>query len=177
MKLIVGLGNPGVKYHKTWHNMGFLALDEMARVFDFEKFKKNEKFKAEISEGRIGEEKIILAKPMTYMNKSGEAVQALKSFYKLTTDDIIIVHDDIDSELGKIKTVTNSGSGGHNGIKSIIEMLGTKDFTRIKLGVKTDKREKMEASDYVLGRFGIFNRGKVKEVIEKAVLAMKAALK
>ena len=152
MKLIIGLGNPGKTYADTWHNLGFLALEKLCQINSFEKFKKETKLMAEICAGKIGREKIILAKPRTFMNKSGESVLAIMNYFKISVEDLIVIHDDIDLPLGKIRIASDSSAGGHNGIKSIIESLGTKNFVRIKIGVKTDKLAKIEAADYVLGR-------------------------
>lgn len=168
MKLVVGLGNPGKEYLKTWHNIGFLALDNIANSFDFEKFKIERKFQAEITTGKIGEEKIILAKPQTYMNNSGTAVGALVKYYKIKPEDIIVIHDDIDLPLSRIKIAKDSSAGGHNGIKSIIQHLKTQDFIRIRIGVATPKKEKIGSADYVLTKIGLLQSSKVKEAIKKA---------
>lgn len=150
MKLIVGLGNPGENYRNTWHNLGFLALGEIRDVNGFTPFKNNKQLKAELSEGKIGREKIILAKPQTFMNNSGESVSALMKYFKIKISDIIVIHDDIDLALGKIRIAKDSSSGGHNGIKSIISHLGTKDFLRIKIGCRTVQTEIIGTLDYVL---------------------------
>jgi peptidyl-tRNA hydrolase, PTH1 family len=150
MKLIIGLGNPEKQYERTWHNLGFLAIEETLKEFNFSAFKKKSKFQAEISEGEIGGHKIILAKPLTYMNNSGLAVSALAGFFKIKLENIIIIQDDLDLNFGRIKIVKNSGDGGHNGIKSIISQLSSKEFIRIKLGIKTDRLEFIDPADYVL---------------------------
>ncbi len=150
MKLIIGLGNPGDKYRQTWHNLGWLALDEIRQSREFPAFKSDKKLQAEISEGKIGREKIILAKPRTFMNNSGQAVSALVKYYKIKMEDIVVIHDDVDLPLEKIRVVKNSSSGGHNGIKSIIDYLDTKDFVRIKIGCRTDKTDIIGTVDYVL---------------------------
>lgn len=154
MKLVIGLGNPGEKYQNTWHNLGFGALEEIRRENDFSVFKNDKKLKAEISIGKIGREKIFLARPQTYMNNSGEAVSALLKYYKIKIDDLLVIHDDVDLPLAKIRIARDSSSGGHNGIKSIIDHLGTKDFIRIKLGCRTDKTDAVGTMDYVLKRIG-----------------------
>ena len=112
MKLIIGLGNPGLQYKKTWHNLGFLALDEIADSFDFEKFKLNKKLQAQTAAGKIGQEKVILAKPQTQMNNSGLAVAAILKYYKINPADLIVIHDDIDLPLGKIRITADSSAGG-----------------------------------------------------------------
>ncbi len=153
MKLIVGIGNPGQQYQKTRHNLGFLILEKLKAVLDFENFQVNKKYKALISQGKFGNQKIILAKPLTYVNESGQSVLALAKFYKIKPKDIIIVRDDIDLAIGKIKEKKNSGSGGHKGIESIINYLKSKDFTQIKIGVREPILEKMDPSDFVLKKF------------------------
>ena len=168
MKLIIGLGNPGKDYADTWHNLGFMALDKFQKFHSFGKFKKEAKLLSEISVGQTGKEKIILAKPLTFMNNSGQAVALLGHYFKITAKDIIVIQDDLDLALGKIRLAGNSSAGGHNGIKSIIETLHTKEFIRIKIGVKTDKLEKMDAADYVLENIGSKNKKVIGEVLEKS---------
>lgn len=172
MKLIVGLGNPGKKYNRTWHNIGFLAIDDIADTFNFDNFKSENKFKAEIATGQIGNNKIMLAKPQTYMNNSGESVGAIAKYYKIKPEDIIIIHDDIDLPLERMKIASESSAGGHNGIKSIIQHLKTKSFLRIKIGVATPKKEKMDSANYVLSKVGLLQSGKIKEIIKKTTSAV-----
>ncbi|NCN07079.1 aminoacyl-tRNA hydrolase [Candidatus Falkowbacteria bacterium] len=172
MKLVIGLGNPGKEYLKTWHNIGFLALDNIADVFNFEKFKADKKFKAEITTGHIGDEKIILVKPLTFMNNSGSAVLTIAKYYKLNPEDIIVIHDDIDLPLGRLKIIKNSSAGGHNGIKSIIQYLKTQDFIRIKIGITTPKKEKIGSANYVMTKIGLLQSSKAKEVIKKVTSAI-----
>ena len=143
--VVIGLGNPGKKYEATWHNLGFLVLDGLTGG----KFKKSAKFQAEVSV-----EKNILAKPLTFMNNSGIAVNSLMKFYKIPPTDLIVVHDDLDLPLGKIRIVSESSAGGHNGVASIIQQIGTKKFVRIKIGIKTARLEKMDPADYVLEKIG-----------------------
>src|SRR3989344_5979346 len=176
MKLIVGLGNPGEKYAKTWHNIGFAAIDHLADGFKFSDFKDTKKFQAEIATGQIGDKKIILAKPLTYMNESGQAVGLLVNYYKLSREDIIIIHDDIDLPVGRIKLVKNSSAGGHNGIKSIIQHLKTQDFIRIRIGIATPKKNKMDSADYVLTKIGLLHSHKTKEIIKKTASAVEEAV-
>jgi peptidyl-tRNA hydrolase, PTH1 family len=165
-KLIVGLGNPGSKYKKTWHNMGFLVLDDLKNKLNFPEFKSHKKFQAEISEGNVNDLKVILAKPTTFMNNSGTSVSALAKFYKIDHGDVIVVHDDIDMELGKTRTANDSSAGGHNGIKSIIQYLNTQEFTRVKLGVRTDLIKKIGAENYVLKKYNLFQASEVKQMTQ-----------
>lgn len=135
MKLIIGLGNPGKKYEMTRHNAGFLYADFLRQELGFPSFVLDKKMSAEISSGKINNEKILIVKPQTFMNLSGEAVLKLLQFYKLSHSDIIVIHDDLDIALGKFKVAVSSRSAGHNGVQSIIDVLGTKNFRRIRLGI------------------------------------------
>lgn len=150
MKLIVGLGNPGKQYQNTWHNIGFATLEKLSEQFGFSDFKKSVKFKAEITKGEVAGETIILVKPQTFMNNSGLSVAAIANFYKIKPIDIIVIQDDLDLAAGKLRLAKDSSAGGHNGIKSIIEQLGTKDFMRVKVGIKTELLTKVDPADYVL---------------------------
>lgn len=150
MKLIVGLGNPGREYERTRHNVGFDILDEFASKNGFNQFK--EKYQGLITEKTINGEKIILLKPQTYMNLSGNSVIQVAKFYKVDpATELVIVYDDMDLPLGKIRVKINGSAGGHNGIKSIISHLGA-DFTRVKCGIGKAKN-KDENINFVLGRF------------------------
>lgn len=141
MFIIIGLGNPGKEHQSTPHNAGFMALDEFASKNGFPEFALNKKSNSLVSEGAFNGQKTVLAKPQTFMNNSGSAVRSLY------TKHIVVVHDDIDLPLGTIKVSTNRGSAGHKGVESIIQALGTKNFTRIRIGVQpsTGKPEKTEA--------------------------------
>lgn len=139
MKLIVGLGNPGEKYEKTRHNAGFMLLNYLANEWDFPEFSMEKNFKARVSEKGTGNEKIILAKPETFMNLSGESVRAITDFYKISPENIIIAHDDLDLGIGKFKISKDSSSAGHNGAESVIRHLGTQNFKRIRMGVEKEK--------------------------------------
>jgi len=176
MKLIVGLGNPGNKYSQTWHNLGFAAVDELRALLDLPAFKKSAKFQADISEGDYGGEKIILAKPLTFMNNSGDSVQVISAFYKIKPADLIVIQDDIDLALGKMRLAIGSSAGGHNGIKSIIEKLGGKNFNRIKIGIKTSQLELMDAADYVLAKPAKEYKRQAQEQIKNAAVAAKDIL-
>lgn len=150
MKLIVGLGNPGMQYAATRHNIGFEAIDAIADTYKIP-MKKN-KFKAVIGDGTIEGEKVILMKPETYMNLSGEAVKMCMQWNKIDSDDIIIIYDDVSLDIGQLRLRKKGSAGGHNGIKSIIEHLGTDTFPRIKVGVG-EKPPGWDLANYVLGRF------------------------
>ena len=136
MKLIVGLGNPGKKYEKNRHNYGFLALDHVHENFKtFDDWVLDKKSNALISKGEFQGQQIILVKPQTFMNLSGSSIASLANFYKINSEDIWLVHDDFDLPLGVIRISKNSSNGGHKGVKSIIDALGTKDFLRFRLGI------------------------------------------
>lgn len=165
MKLIVGLGNPGKEYEKTRHNVGFMVLDALHDSWTL-----NKKFNAEIAEQILNDVKVILAKPLTFMNASGEAVQTIAHFYKIKPEDIIIVHDDKDIPFGTVKVQKERGDAGHNGVRSIVEHLKSNSFTRVRVGTASENKRKMEDTvKFVLSRFGLFEKSKVKEVIKKAV--------
>lgn len=158
MYLITGLGNVGKKYNGTRHNVGFEVVDLLSRKYSIDIDR--EKFKGTFGEGRIGNEKVILLKPSTYMNLSGESVFAASSFYKIPADNIIIIADDISIPLGRIRIREKGSAGGHNGLKNIILNLNSEEFIRIKVGIDTPKYDLIS---YVLGKF----EGKEKEIIEK----------
>lgn len=147
MKLIVGLGNPGKEYINTRHNVGFMVLD----YFLGNNLKWKEKFNGLYYESLIGGEKVIFLKPLTFMNLSGEAVVKYKNYFNLDIEDILVIHDDMDIDLGKYKLKRNSSSGGHNGIKSIINSLNSNAFLRLKIGITHNKN--IDTVDYVLGKF------------------------
>lgn len=153
MYVLVGLGNPGEKYAFNRHNIGFMAVDSIAATYRFPPFKI--KFSAAISEGTIGDHKVILCKPMTYMNLSGQAVRELIHFYKIPVDCVYVIHDDLDLEPGKIKVKLGGGNGGHNGLKSLDQNI-TKDYWRLRLGIghpgRSPVREDL-VTHYVLSNF------------------------
>lgn len=173
MKLIVGLGNPGKRYEKTRHNIGFLVLDRLrerlGETCTIDTWELSKKFNAQICGCQYKNEKIILAKPMTFMNASGEAVGLIAHFYKLAARDIIVVHDDKDIPLGRIQEHTDRGHAGHNGVKSITEHIGTQAYTRFRIGIAAANEKKMkDASAFVLSKFGILERKEVKRVLEES---------
>lgn len=173
MKLVVGLGNPGKTYAKTRHNVGFMILDalrEELNEWNISNWELSKKFNAEICGATVHGEKIILAKPMTFVNGSGIAVQLIAHFYQMTHRDIIVVHDDKDIALGEIKVQTDRSSAGHNGVQSIITRIGTQDFIRVRVGIKCDNERKMrDAAKFVLSKFGIFERKIVEKTISRTV--------
>jgi len=175
MQIIVGLGNPGKKYKLTRHNIGFMAVDALAERLDLV-WQNNKKFLAEIAK----DNDIILVKPLTFMNNSGQAVQGILSFYKLlpkkfgllTAKDadlssvLTVIHDDLDIDLGKYKISLDSRSAGHKGVESIIDRLKTKKFTRVRIGIKTNNLEKIPPEKFVLQNFA----NQEKEIIDQLIL-------
>ena len=137
MLLIIGLGNPGKEYEKTRHNIGFVVLNKLMADLELDDWADNKKFRAEIAEGKIDKEKILLFKPQTFMNNSGQSVSAAAKFYKIKPADIWVIHDDLDLPLGKIKIQRDRSSAGHNGVQSIIDALSTQNFVRFRIGKKT----------------------------------------
>lgn len=164
MFIIVGLGNPSQKYKGTKHNVGFDAIDEIA---ERNGIKVNiSKHKALCGQGIIGGRKVLLVKPMTYMNLSGESVRSVVDFYKAEFEkECVIIYDDTSLEAGAIRIRKKGSAGGHNGIKSIISHMGTQEFVRIRLGIGK-KPEKMDLADYVLGHFDSVDRKKIDESIK-----------
>ncbi|NRB11108.1 MAG: aminoacyl-tRNA hydrolase [Rickettsiaceae bacterium] len=152
MLMIVGLGNPGKQYENTRHNVGFQALDRISEEYGFT-WQKKEKFNAEIAVNTINNVKIILCKPQTYMNLSGNAVQLVAAYYKIKLQDIIVIHDEIDLPCGKIKCKSGGGHAGHNGLRSLDQMLTNNNYFRMRIGVGRPPNQHMDVSDYVLTNF------------------------
>lgn len=150
MKLVVGLGNPGKQYDHTRHNIGFEVIDYMAKEYNIALDKS--KFKGVYGIGNINGEKIILLKPLTYMNLSGESIRPLMDYYQLELEDIVVIYDDLDLPVGKIRLRQKGSSGGHNGIKSTIAHLGSEKFNRMRVGINRPTNG-MKITDYVLGKF------------------------
>lgn len=150
MYIIAGLGNPTKEYDKTRHNVGFLAIDALADKYHIDVSEK--KHKALCGRGAIEGQKVVLMKPQTFMNLSGESIRAAVDFYKVDPEDIIIIYDDISLEPGQLRIRLKGSAGGHNGIKNIIAHLGTQEFPRIKVGIGA-KPPRMDLADYVLSRF------------------------
>ena len=174
MYLIAGLGNPDKKYDMTRHNIGFDAVDMISREFNAPI--KKIKFKAVYGETDIMGEKVILAKPQTYMNLSGESIREIASFYKIKPQNIIIFHDDISLPVGKVRIRKKGSDGGHNGLKSIIYQLVSDDFVRVKIGVGAPANKDYDLADYVLGHFSKEEQPLMKEGIEKAMDAISMML-
>lgn len=166
MKIIAGLGNPGKKYDKTRHNAGFDCLDLLAEKKDFDISQK--KFKALYGTAEIGDEKVIFVKPQTFMNLSGEAVAAFTRYFKIDVKkDLLVIYDDLDLSLGKMRIRKMGSAGGHNGIKSIISEIGTESFCRLRLGIDKPERKSMVIS-HVLSTFADDDRVVFEKMLEKA---------
>ena len=165
MLIIAGLGNPGKEYENTRHNAGFMVMDALAEKIGADISEK--KHKALCGKGVIGGEKVILMKPQTYMNSSGESIRAAADYYKVDPEDILIVYDDISLAPGQLRIRAKGSAGGHNGIKSIIAHLGTQEFPRVKVGVG-EKPKGYDLADYVLSRFQKDERVLMEEAFERA---------
>lgn len=166
MHLILGLGNPGVKYALTRHNIGFLALDAFAKSFGAS-IERSE-HKALTCKFKLDGADVLLAKPQTYMNLSGESAVALMNFYKIEAANVLVVHDEIDLPFGYLKVQKNRGAGGHNGIKSISELLGHQDYARLRLGVGRPSNPNIPVVDYVLQNFDTSEQNKMVEFLNVA---------
>lgn len=149
MKLIVGLGNPGKEYENTRHNIGYIFIDSLADKLGISIDKK--KFNGLYTEAVINNEKVLLVKPLSYMNLSGEVVEKFVNFYKIDINDILIINDDLDLDVGRVRLRLRGSSGGHNGLKNIALHLKTEDFKRLKIGISNNKL--IDTKDYVLGKF------------------------
>ena len=160
MKVVVGLGNPGAKYEQTKHNIGFMCLDYYANHNDIT-FKFDRKFNADIA--KQGD--LVLVKPQTFMNLSGESVKKVLQYFDVAIDDILVIYDDLDLPLARLRLREQGGAGGHNGIKSLMDQLGTDQFKRLRIGI--DSHPLMEAKDYVLSKFN-------KEELDQVVVAAKS---
>lgn len=164
MKLIVGLGNPGPKYENTRHNVGFMVIDQLSKKFSIPLAET--KFKGIYGYKVVNGEKLFLLKPLIYMNLSGESMKPLMDYYKISVEDIVVIYDDLDLPVGKIRLRQKGSHGGHNGIRSIIAHLGTSDFNRIRVGI--DRPEKgMSISNYVLANFGKEEMLEMERAIER----------
>ncbi len=169
MKLVVGLGNPGEDYARTRHNVGFLVADGLARALGASFSTK--KFGAEIAETSVGQERVWIMKPQTYMNNSGEAVGPALRFWKLGLEDLVVAHDDLELEPFRVQIKVGGGHGGNNGVKSVNAHVGSPEYVRVRIGVGRPP-PRMDPADYVLGRFG---RGEEKAVEGCVAWAVEAA--
>ena len=173
MYIIAGLGNPTKEYEKTRHNAGFDAIDVLAEKHGIQITER--KHKAFCGTGFIGGERVLLAKPQTFMNASGESLREAADFYKIRPEQVIVIYDDISLRVGQLRIRTKGSAGGHNGIKSIIAHLGSQDFPRIKIGVGA-KPDRMDLADYVLSRFSQTDRQMMDDAFQDAADAVEFML-
>lgn len=170
MYIIVGLGNPGKKYEATRHNMGFMTVDQLAETHGIDVSKI--KFKSLVGEGRIAGQKVLLVKPQTYMNLSGEAVRQVMDFYKIKPEELIVVYDDIDIPTGQVRIRKKGSSGTHNGMRNILQHIQTENFPRIRVGIGSGKKEDM--INYVTGNVSKSEREMYAEAVKYAALSAAA---
>ncbi|HER5543249.1 TPA: aminoacyl-tRNA hydrolase [Streptococcus pyogenes] len=171
VKMIVGLGNPGSKYEKTKHNIGFMAIDNIVKNLDVT-FTDDKNFKAQIGSTFINHEKVYFVKPTTFMNNSGIAVKALLTYYNIDITDLIVIYDDLDMEVSKLRLRSKGSAGGHNGIKSIIAHIGTQEFNRIKVGIGRPL-EGMTVINHVMGQFNTEDNIAISLTLDRVVNAVK----
>ncbi len=174
MKLIVGLGNPGSEYEDTRHNVGFMALDRLALKYGAS-FKLDKSLKGMIASINIFGEKVILLKPTTFMNLSGESVKPVLNYYKIDISDFIVINDDLDMPVGKVRFRANGSAGGHNGLKSIIGSLKTESFKRIKIGI--DRSKVIPVVDWVLGHFSLEDKSLLDTSFSKVISGLEGFIR
>lgn len=178
-KLIIGIGNPEENYRESRHNIGFMFLDYLAKKLEAEDFEFNKKLNSSVAKTKLNKSVLILAKPQTYVNKSGEAVIRLRNFYKVKPEDIIVAHDDLDIDFHNLKTSFGKNSGGHKGVESVMKTLKTKNFWRIRFGISTsglkksrrqsDKKRDEFVRDFVLSKFTKGEREELKDLFKEAL--------
>lgn len=175
MHLIVGLGNPGKEYEKTRHNLGFMAVQSLAGSFGIDKFKNKSELKAEIAETLFNGGKIVLSRPQTFMNLSGEAVKELMRYYRIEPAHLIVIHDDLDLDKGTIRIRMGGGSAGHRGVESIIKSIASKDFIRIRIGIgRPAVQNEAAVTNYVLSYDRDYQES---EIFAQALLKAEEALR
>jgi PTH1 family peptidyl-tRNA hydrolase len=174
LKLVVGLGNPGPEYARTRHNVGYLVADRLARALRAD-FGPDRRFRAELAEGKLGGERVLLMKPTTYMNQSGEAVGPALRFWKLGLEDLVVVHDDLELAEYRVQLKVGGGHGGHNGLKSLNGHVGGAEYARVRVGVGRPPPV-MDPADYVLGRFPKGEEAQLEECLDRATDAARLAV-
>ena len=175
MKVIVGLGNPGAQYANTPHSIGFEVADAIAREVGAD-WRASASFKGELATGVFAGQKVLLLKPMTYMNLSGDSVAPVVRYHNATPADLLVISDDIDLPVGRLRIRVGGSAGGHNGLKSIIERVGTPAFTRLRVGVGRDAHDRSEVIGHVLGKFDPASRVVMDQVVPAAVKAAAAII-
>ena len=175
MNVIAGLGNPGVEYANTPHSIGFEVADAVARAFGGT-WKASSAYKCDMAQGMLGGKKVIVVKPVTFMNLSGDSVAPVVKYHNSSAAELVVVSDDIDLPVGKIRIRKGGSAGGHNGLRSVIERLGTQDFARVRIGVGRDPADRAQVISHVLGKFDARIRGTMDEVVAKAAEAVECLL-
>ncbi len=171
MLLVVGLGNPGKKYAGNRHNVGFVVIDELARSRAMPDFR--EKFSGELTRGSVAGEDVVALKPMTFMNLSGDSVQPASAFHKVGVRDVIVVHDELDLPFGEVRVKVGGGHAGHNGLRSLIDRMGSPDFTRVRVGIgRPPAGFRGDVADYVLSDFDSVERAALPDVVQRALEAV-----
>ncbi len=176
MWMIVGLGNPGNKYLLTRHNVGFMALDYFVKAMGAEQSKPKTESKAFVTTFSVDGQQMILVKPQTYMNLSGESVGEIMRYYKIEIPNIVVAHDDLDQPFGNVRIKAASGDGGHNGLKSLIEHLGTNEFPRVKIGIGRPPHPEMEIADYVVQNFSKTEQAGLPDILNTSVDAIESVI-
>lgn len=174
-ELIVGLGNPEPKYDKTRHNIGFAAVDELAKIWQMP-LKENKRFQGLFAEGVVRGQKVRLLKPLTYMNRSGQSVRAVADWYKVEPQSVLVIYDDMDLPVGKLRLRLSGSAGGHNGMKSIIAHLGGQDFPRLRIGIGKSDGNK-ETISHVLGKFAPDEIPTIEEILYVSVKTIELSLR
>ncbi len=162
---VAGLGNPGDKYQATRHNIGFAVIEALASAYDIRLDKR--KFDAVYGKGTVKDKEVILAKPQSYMNRSGFPIQRLLAYFKISFKDMLVIHDDIDLTFGRIKIKVKGGHGGHNGVRSIMDACGNDEFTRVRVGIGRSENG-ASVSDYVLGRFKKSDEDRLDQIVDRS---------
>ena len=176
-KLIVGLGNPGTKYRMTRHNVGYRVLDLIhnLHIMDFDSWSRD--YDGEVTKGTLAGRKVLLLRPETYMNESGRSVAKAVGFYKIDPVDVIVVYDDLDLPLGDLRIRPGGTAGGHKGMASVLQALGTEEVARVRIGINGEHADKTPAEDYVLQRFGAEEEKALKLALDRAVDAVETVLR
>ncbi len=173
MKIIVGLGNPGISYRMTRHNVGFLAVDRLAKVNSTPI--RTKRFKSLFGTGWIDSQRVVFVKPMTFMNRSGEAVRGVTDFFHLAEEDLVVIHDDLDLPFGRLRFKQRGGDGGHQGVRSMIDRMGGNNFLRLKIGIGRPPQG-MDPADYVLETFDRDEQSQLGQILSQAAEAVKVML-
>ncbi len=173
MKIIVGLGNPGIQYRMSRHNIGFQVVDRLAQINNLTV--RTKRFKSLYGRGSIDSQQVILTKPITFMNRSGEAVKKATDFFHLSVEDLVVVHDDMDLPFGRVRFKRRGGDGGHQGVRSIIDSLGESAFLRLKVGIGRPPQG-MDPADYVLEAFDKSEQSRLDQVLSQAAGSLKVML-